>query len=264
MKKLILLTLLLTSICYATATFTASENSYYGRTSSAKKLTATITPTTASDANSSDRATAGIYGIADRITIATTGTDTVFGVIVKDENAITIFSKSDCNTVQTPLSYALYEDDTEGNPHKGIPVMGLLYFDANGIAYTSEQQTVQITSDANDPCSGTFELTYDDVNTTPLAYDINSAGLEAALDALSSINDVTVEGNDLPGDTNVMTVTFGGTHYGADLESMTTDVSNLAADTNDATITGTVTESVAGDYNLDTITVTIYYRDERY
>ena len=62
-----------------------------------------------------------IYGIVLRIVIDETGGDADFDVLLRDESDITIFSKTG---LAADAAYAVYEDDTEGNPWGGVPVGG--------------------------------------------------------------------------------------------------------------------------------------------
>lgn len=121
----------------STTTFEKTTNSYYGRTAQHGKLTVTVTPTAADPNSKSSTATStdpcSIFGELQRITIIADGTDTDFTVTVKDGNDITLFEKTDCNTALLPLSYMIYMDDTEGNPHGDVPVAGLLTVDTNDI-----------------------------------------------------------------------------------------------------------------------------------
>jgi hypothetical protein len=112
----------------STTTFTKTGNSYYGHQAAENKLVVTITPTAAdpNSATSTAVSTDPVFGILQRITLGKTGTDTAFTVTVKDENLITVFTKTDCNSALLPLSYALISADTAGNKYCGVPVAGLL------------------------------------------------------------------------------------------------------------------------------------------
>ncbi len=145
MKKLnILIGVLLVAlgaaiVIYAdsTTTFDKEADSYYGRTAPAGKLTVVVTPTpndvnsTSSTATSADANT--INGELQRITLVADGCDLDFTLTVKDSDAITLFEKTDCNTALLPLSYMLYMDDTEGNPHGDVPVAGTITVDTNDV-----------------------------------------------------------------------------------------------------------------------------------
>ena len=64
-----------------------------------------------------------IYGIVLRITIDESGGDADFDVALTDEVGITIFTKTG---LSADASYAVYQDDTEGNPWAGVPVGGTM------------------------------------------------------------------------------------------------------------------------------------------
>ena len=72
--------------------------------------------------------TRAIYGVLKRIVINGTGTDTAFTITVSDENSKAIFTKTDCNSVLLPVSYALGEADSTGSAFysDGIAVSGAL------------------------------------------------------------------------------------------------------------------------------------------
>lgn len=75
-------------------------------------------------------------GTLDRIVIDANGTDTDYSITLKDENAYTLFTKTDCNTSDGDYSYMLYQDDKEGNPWPNIPISGacsVVVADANGL-----------------------------------------------------------------------------------------------------------------------------------
>ena len=119
----------------STTTFQTSTNGLYGKEAAIKKLIVTVIPT-ANDAGSitsTATSTDPVFGILQRITLANTGTDTAFTVTVKDENLITLFTKTDCNSSLLPLSYALTSTDTAGNKYYGIPVAGFLTVETAGV-----------------------------------------------------------------------------------------------------------------------------------
>jgi len=166
------------------------------------------------------------YGVVQRIVIDCNGTETAWSVALRDSLGVTMFSKSDCNSVTTPHSYAIYQDDTEGNPHYGIPVCGTLTVAIDDVNSAAEIQTLSpdvnathgpywlgygaettahvsemvMISEVNEPNGGTFELTFADANTSPLAYDANIVDINAALVALTTIdtNEVVCTGGPLP------------------------------------------------------------------
>ena len=68
-----------------------------------------------------------IYGIVLRIVIDATGTDGAYDVLLRDESDVTIFTKTALDSdPAADFSYAVYEDDTEGNPWAGVPVGGTM------------------------------------------------------------------------------------------------------------------------------------------
>ena len=83
-----------------------------------------------------------------------------------------------------------------------------------------EIQTVRINGS---PTGGTFTLTFQGQTTAGIAYNATAADLEAALELLSNIDDVTVT---LAGST--YTVTFGGTNAATDVAQLTGDASSLS------------------------------------
>ena len=62
-----------------------------------------------------------IYGIVMRITVDVTGG--TLDVLLRDESDITIFTKTG---IAADVGYAIYEDDTEGNPWAGVFVGGAM------------------------------------------------------------------------------------------------------------------------------------------
>lgn len=88
----------------------------------------------------------------------------------------------------------------------------------------NEAQVVTITGG---PSGGTFTLTYSGQTTAGLAFNASAATVEAALDGLSNVDDVTVTGaNGGP-----YTVTFGGTQAGTNVAQMTASGASLTGGT---------------------------------
>ena len=139
-KKTICLMLILilgitASIILSATDFAKSTNSYYGRQSVISKYVITVTPRV-NDANtvrSTATSTDEIYGDLRRISIKAFGTDTSFKIYLKDQDGITIFSKTDCSTATLPLSYALDLGNTVGTKFNSILSAGTLTFDTNDI-----------------------------------------------------------------------------------------------------------------------------------
>lgn len=100
--------------------------------------------------------------------------------------------------------------------------------------HSSEQQTVTITGT---PTGGTFTLTFAGSTTTGIAYNANSAAVEAALEALDSVgvDNVTVTGG--PGPDTPYVVTFTGDLAGEDVPQMTATGSFTGGTTPAITVT---------------------------
>ena len=68
-----------------------------------------------------------IHGIVLRIVIDVTGTDGNYTITLADENGITIFTKANLDSdPSVDFSFAVFEDDTEGNPWAGVAVGGTM------------------------------------------------------------------------------------------------------------------------------------------
>jgi len=82
-----------------------------------------------------------IHGVVLRIVIDVTGTDEDYTVLLRDESDITIFTKANLDSYPSAdFSYAIYENDSEGNPWLGIPVSGtidLVVTDAEELALSA-------------------------------------------------------------------------------------------------------------------------------
>lgn len=221
-----------------------------------KKDTTTITPI------SSFQTTQGgsFAGQLERIVLKADGNDTAFTFAIKDQDGITLYSKTDCNTLDMPYSFILTAADSVGTAHRGIPFCGSYTIDTNNIG-TSEQQTLSIASDANDPNGGTFQLSFAGYSTAQLAYDANGSDITAALCGLSPIGLLGLaadsDSNNIT-DGNSVTLTFAAI---GDQPAIGINTGYLIADTNDAAFTATNTELVKGTtIRLDAI---IYYLDDK-
>ena len=103
-----------------------SEGSRGGRSQDSAFRVVSITQTGAPPADFTE-AINSIYGIVYRIVIDVTGTDGDYTITLRDENDITIFTKANLDSdPEKDFSYAVYEDDTEGNPWAGVPVAGAM------------------------------------------------------------------------------------------------------------------------------------------
>ena len=76
------------------------------------------------DANDFKVTLTSLYGYLERIVIDSNGEDKSYKVYFKDENAIAIFSKTDCNSLEEPYSYIISETDDSNNVFPGVPVAG--------------------------------------------------------------------------------------------------------------------------------------------
>ena len=136
MKKLLIFLVIsgvLAAFLWATETHSGGVFTPSGHTESLHKAVIV-------DVNNFAETLDSIYGEVKRIVIDTAGTDTAFSVVLQDENLATIFTKADCNSVLEPLSYMVYQDDSEGNPWPDVPVGGamtLTVSDANGLTAVS-------------------------------------------------------------------------------------------------------------------------------
>ncbi len=65
-----------------------------------------------------------IYGQILAIVIDSTGTDTDYDIIVKDENAVIIFEHTTLTSAAEPYRYALVESDLANQEYRGVHVAG--------------------------------------------------------------------------------------------------------------------------------------------
>jgi PKD repeat protein/type 1 glutamine amidotransferase len=86
---------------------------------------------------------------------------------------------------------------------------------------TNESQSVTVAGST----SGTFTLTFAGQTTEPIALPLSNADIEAKLEALANVDDVTVTGN------NARTVTFVGDLAQKDVPQMTANASGLGGGT---------------------------------
>ena len=109
-----------------------------------------------------------------------------------------------------------------------------------GTAPVSEVQTVTLsTAPLNDPDGGTFTLTYGGETTSSLDWDATTVQIEAALEALSTVNpgDITVSA---PID-NAVTFTFADTLGDVDLISINSSLTDGGV-----AVTGSIAETTTG------------------
>ena len=101
---------------------------------------------------------------------------------------------------------------------------------------TNESQTIAVAN----ATGGTFTLTFDGQTTAPIAFPLDNAAIESALEALSNIDDVAVTG------TGTRTVNFRGSLSETDVPQMTADGSGLTGTTPTVTI---ATSAAGGLFN---------------
>ena len=100
---------------------------------------------------------------------------------------------------------------------------------------TNESQTITVAN----ATGGTFTLTFDGQTTAPIAFPLVNTEIEAALEALSNIDDVAVTG------TAARTVNFRANQQQKDVPQMTADASGLTSAT---TATVTIATSQPGGF----------------
>jgi hypothetical protein len=110
-------------------------------------------------------------------------------------------------------------------------------------ASTDEVQTVTLT---NTPTGGTFTLTYDSQETSAIAYNASASAVEAALEALSTIDSCSVSGSA----GGPWAVTFQGSLAATDIDLMTGDGGNLT----NASPSISIVETAKGSSGGGTIT----------
>ena len=92
---------------------------------------------------------------------------------------------------------------------------------------TNESQTLAVTG----ATGGTFTLTFEGQTTAPIPFPLDNATIEAALEALSNVDNVTVTGN------NVRTIRFDGPQVAErNVALLTADPTGLTGTTPAATI----------------------------
>jgi len=115
----------------------------------------------------------------------------------------------------------------------------------NSSSQYNEIQTIMC--DEATGTDGTFSLTFRQQSTTQLSYDSKVADVEAALEALSSITDVSVTLDDQTADSSTTIVCgAGGTTWHVEFYSPTSDVPLLTSTTENLD-DFTITETVKGD-----------------
>lgn len=165
--------------------------------------------------------TAPIYGMLQRIVIAApTGTETAWAVKVQDQDGATLFNKTDCNTVTTPYSYPITQAGTDGVcNYRGVVVAGPLTLTTSSIDYSTEVQTISITTPNFTPDAGYYTITYGDQTSGHIAYNATTSAIDTAIEAMSNIgtgNIQAVAGTALSTGNNLV-LTGTGTNVKKDL-----------------------------------------------
>jgi hypothetical protein len=185
-----------------------------------------------------------VYGHVQRVVIESTGSETAWGVELKDAHGVSLFKKMDLSTALDPYSFAISMPDTLGTSFLGAPVHGPLTLLTTNVGYDTEVQT--LTADAA-AINGTFTLTYGGQTTSALAYNANAATIKAALEALSTVNanDIAVAGTTLDSG-GPLTFTFIASLGNVSL--LTIDDSALGAVQEVQTLTSD--DAIAGTFTL--------------
>ena len=108
------------------------------RYSTLRKRTVTITEEELNDSPDTVAVTS-IHGIILRVTLVTeaSSNDADWDFLLRDENDITILAKEALDSTSSQdFSYAVFEDDTGGDPHSGVAVggaMDVVVTDATGL-----------------------------------------------------------------------------------------------------------------------------------
>lgn len=120
---------------------------------------------------------------------------------------------------------------------------------SQSVTVENEKQTITV-----DATGGTFTATLSGQTTAANAFDISTATLKTNLDAISTINSVTVTGG--PGDSGgntPYTIEFGGTQAGTDMATMTTNAGSLTGGASTAVV---ATPQIGGANGSRTIDMT--------
>ena len=99
------------------------------------------------------------------------------------------------------------------------PIDNVQQTDTQGGTATNEVQSVSLAN----ATGGTFTLSFDGQTTAHLAHNATAAQVDGALDALSTIDNVTVTGNA----GGPYSISFGGTQSGQNVSELTADASGL-------------------------------------
>ena len=183
MKRSIIITALLLLVCLSA--FAVASNSVTYSIDNQKKGRITFTAT--ADLNDLTFTSRYIEGILNRIVINSTGTETDWTVILKDDLGATLFTKADCNSVLDPYSYAITATDTAGNLYYGSIVSGPLTLEIKDVNSTPETQTIAVTNSGCTPDAGNYTITYGGQTTGNIASSATTSAIDTAIEALSAI-----------------------------------------------------------------------------
>lgn len=112
-------------------------------------------------------------------------------------------------------------------------------------AGSPSQNEIQTVTLYGSPSGGTFTMTLGGLTTAPIAYNANAATVEAALELLDSIDDVTVTGGPLPG--SAVVIEFEGTQSNTAISAMTLNPASLTG----GSISMAVAETTPGEAGYD-------------
>lgn len=255
MKKILIVILvcLMATLAYSVTTTTYHYKTVDGSESIVRKAIVTwdnAEGETFTDMNNGSVSFREIYGYFDRILIESTGTDIAYTVSLVDENLYTFFTKADCNSVTEPHGLAVFQDDTGGDPHYGVPVGGICKITTSAVTQNAELQTCTPDTPAD---ADTFTITYSGEATAAIAYDANTVEIQTAFRLLTGCSAVTAGGVGLD-DGNDLTLTWLAAS--GNVTPVTFDVT----DTNAVDVT--VVETTDGGNVLSELKVTVYYRQQ--
>jgi len=182
-----------------------------------------------------------IYGELNRITINSTGTEKAWGVKIEDDIGLTLFQKTDCNSVMIPYGYAITQkDNIDSNcNYRNVTVFSTLTCTVSDVNYDNEIQTISIAASGVTPDAGTYTISYGGQTTSAIAYGATTSVIDPCIEALSTIgtgNVVAVAGTAF-GYGNDIVITGGGTLAGVDMSAFTINAASLVDTGNNETQT---------------------------
>jgi len=196
------------------------------------KFSFDVNDTNAADVNYVSLATNyAIYGKLDRITINSTGTEHCWGVRLKDDINVPLFTKTDCNSSLIPYGYAITQPDGSGSTcnYRDVAVFSPLTCYISDVNNTPEVQTISIAASGVTPDAGTYRISYGGQTTSAIAYGATTSAIDTALEALSTIgtgNIAAVAATALGYGNNIV-ITGTGDLAKKDLSAFTINTANL-------------------------------------